>query len=203
MTKPAAIIFDLGKVLVDFDYLIAARNLAATGKVSLRKIGAHFGSLERLHRYETGLMSREEFYDEFCAGTGYSGSITEFGSFFSDIFTEIPEMVGLHAALRRKGFPTYIFSNTNDLAVEHIEKNFPFFKNFDGYIYSYQVQAMKPDAKIYEAMERRSGHRGAELLYIDDRPENIEAGARRGWQTILQEHPQKTRAALQKLGVLD
>ena len=40
---------------------------------------------------------------------------------------------------------------------------------------------MKPDAKIYEAMERMAGRRGSDLLYIDDRPENIAAGAKRGW----------------------
>ena len=62
---------------------------------------------------------------------------------------------------------------------------------------------MKPDAKIYEAMERMAGRRGSDRLYIDDRPENIAAGAKRGWQTILQESPEKTLAAIQQLGLLD
>ncbi len=58
-------------------------------------------------------------------------------------------MIALHAELRGRGVPTYIFSNTNDLAIEHIRRNFPFFKNFVGYIYSYEIGAMKPDARIY------------------------------------------------------
>jgi methionine salvage enolase-phosphatase E1 len=52
-------------------------------------------------------------------------------------------------------------------------------------------------------VESQSGARGAEILYLDDRPENIEAGAARGWQVILQESPEKTRAAIQKLGLLN
>jgi FMN phosphatase YigB (HAD superfamily) len=40
------------------------------------------------------------------------------------------------------------------------------------------------------------------LLYIDDRLENVAAGAARGWQTVLHETPEKTRAAVAKLGLL-
>ena len=110
-------------------------------------------------------------------------------------------MIGLHAKLRGRGVPTYIFSNTNDLAVEHIRRNFPFFKNFDGYIYSYEIGAMKPDAKIYRALEKLSGRRGAEIVYLDDRPENIAGGTARGWRAILHETPEKSRAAVEKLGL--
>ena len=107
-------------------------------------------------------------------------------------------MVELHAGLRKKNIPTYIFSNTNDLAVRHIRDNFPFFRQFDGYILSYKVGAMKPKAKIYEAMEEMSGRHGADIFYIDDRLENVEAGAARGWQTVLHESPERTRIALEK-----
>ena len=109
-------------------------------------------------------------------------------------------MIELHAELRWRGFKTYIFSNTNDLAIEHIRRNFSFFKNFDGYIFSYEVKAMKPDAKIYEALEAMTKKSGAEIVYIDDRLENTEAGAARGWRTILHESPEKSRAALSAFG---
>src|SRR5437868_15214881 len=100
-------------------------------------------------------------------------------------------MLEVHAQLRARGFPTFIFSNTNDLAITHIRKNFPFFANFDGYILSYEHGVMKPDARLYEVVERLSGGRGSEILYLDDRAENIEAGAARGWNVILQESPEK------------
>jgi len=109
----------------------------------------------------------------------------------------------LHSALRKARIPTYIFSNTNDLAVGHIRKNFPFFSNFDGYIFSYEHGAMKPDEKIYQVVERMSGKQGADILYVDDRLENIEAGARRGWQVLLQESPEKSLAHFRALGLLE
>jgi FMN phosphatase YigB (HAD superfamily) len=200
--KPSVIVFDLGKVLVDFDYSIAGRRLAARSSLSAPEVHAYLNQTPLLHRYETGLMTRQEFFDEVRGTTGFRGNLEEFASFFADIFTEMPEMTALHAELRGRGFPTYIFSNTNDLAVEHIQRAFPFFANFDGYIYSCEVKAMKPDAKIYEALEELSGRRGAEILYLDDRPENVDAGAARGWQTILQTDPATSRAAIAKLGLL-
>ncbi|MGA9450427.1 MAG: HAD-IA family hydrolase, partial [Verrucomicrobiia bacterium] len=86
---------------------------------------------------------------------------------------------------------------TNDLAVEHIRRNFPFFKKFDGYIFSYEVGAMKPEAKIYEVLEKLAGRSGADILYLDDRPENVAAGAARGWRAILHETPEKSRVAVE------
>src|SRR6267378_4051622 len=117
MTTPQIVVFDLGKVLVDFDYGIAARHLAAHCRLSADEINRFIAASPLLFRYETGLMTREEFYSAVCAETGFSGGIEQFGGFFSDIFAEIEPMVELHAALRKRGIPTYIFSNTNDLAI--------------------------------------------------------------------------------------
>lgn len=202
MAKPSTVVFDLGKVLVDFDYSIAGRRLAAKSKASPAEIQKFLDHSPLLYRYETGLMTRQEFFDEVRRVSGFSGSLEEFSSFFADIFTEMPAMTALHAELRRKKIPTYIFSNTNDMAIEHIRQAFPFFANFDGYIFSYEVRAMKPAAKIYEELEKMSGKRGAEVLYLDDRQENVDAGAARGWQVILQTEPAKSRAAIEGLGLL-
>lgn len=202
MATPSIVVFDLGKVLVDFDYSIAGRRIAAQSDISASEVQAFLDHSPLLVRYETGLMTRQEFFEEVRKTTGFRGSIGEFSEFFADIFTEIPPMVGLHAMLRQKRIPTYIFSNTNDLAITHIRRRFPFFGNFDGYILSYEVGAMKPDVKIYSALERLTGLRGSYLLYLDDRPENIATGAARGWQTILHETPEKTLTALQGFGLL-
>lgn len=196
--KPA-IIFDLGKVLVDFDYSIAARKVAARSTKQVPDLQHFLGSSPILARFESGLLTREQFFDEMRQITGFTSDIKEFVSDFADIFVPIPAMIGLHEEVRQRGFQTYIFSNTNDIAIGHVRQEFPFFKHFDGYILSYEVGSMKPQPKIYEAMEKMSGRRGADLIYIDDRPENIETGVARGWRAILHETPEKTRAALESL----
>ena len=202
VVTPSIVVFDLGKVLLDFDYTIAGRRIAAQARMPAAEVQQFLNQSPLLHRYETGLMTRREFFDEVRQATGFTGALEEFGGFFADIFTEMPAMTALHAALRRQGIPTYIFSNTNDLAMEHVRRNFPFFAHFDGYILSYEIRAMKPDARIYEALESMAGKHGAEILYLDDRPENVDAGAARGWQVILQTDPAKSRAAIEQLGLL-
>ena len=198
-----AIVFDLGKVLVDFDYSIATRRIATRAKIAPKELGQSLLEGTLLLNYELGLLTTEQFYQTVCETTGFCGSLDEFGAMFGDIFTPIDPMIRLHAALRQRGFATYIFSNTNELAVRHIRRNFPFFTSFAGHIFSYEHGAMKPDPKLYQVVETQSGCQGAGLLYVDDRPENIAAGAARGWQVILQETPEKTEQAVRTLGLLD
>jgi glucose-1-phosphatase len=193
------VVFDLGKVLVDFDYSIGARRIAARCQMPLPEIKVLIEQSQFIIDYETGRLSRGEFFGRVRQATGFGGSLGEFGEFFADIFTEMPAMTALHAELRQRGFPTYIFSNTNDLAIEHVRRSFPFFRNFDGYIFSYEVGTMKPDPAIYEALEKRAGRRGADIVYLDDRPENVAGGAARGWRAILHETPEKTRGILAEM----
>jgi FMN phosphatase YigB (HAD superfamily) len=198
MNSSKVIVFDLGKVLVDFDYLIAARKVAARSTKSLINLISLLSASPLIVQYECGLVTRQEFFEQIRDAVGFQGGLAEFGGYFADIFTEIPPMIALHAELRRRGFKSYIFSNTNDLAIEHVEQNFPFFKNFDGHIFSYEVGAMKPDPKIYAAMEKLCGRTGADIIYLDDRPENVQGGLTRGWKAVLHETPEKTRALMEK-----
>lgn len=199
---PSVVIFDLGKVLVDFDYSKAGHRIAASGTVSPEEVRRFIDHSPLLFRYESGQMTTPEFFHEVRAATGYRGPLAEFSEIFADIFLPMEEMVALHAAVRRRGIPTFILSNTNELAIGHIRRRFPFFADFDGYVFSYEVGAMKPHEKIYAAAEHLTGKRGAELLFLDDRPDNLAPAAARGWQTVLQETPEKTRAIFERLELL-
>ena len=196
MPRPKAVVFDLGKVLVDFDYSIAGRRIAARGKMSAAEVQQFIDHSPLLFRFETGQMSREQFFAEVQSATGFHGTLDEFAGFFADIFSPIQPMLNLHAALRQRGVPTYIFSNTNELAVGHIRKHFPFFSQFDGYVFSYEHGAMKPDAKLYEVAERVIGRKEKQILYLDDRLENAQAGIARGWHVI---HHQTAKASIEKV----
>jgi HAD superfamily hydrolase (TIGR01509 family) len=202
MSAPEVVVFDLGKVLVDFDYSIAARRIAARSTMPPRDVQHFIDHSPLLFRYETGLLTRNAFFEEIRRTTGFLGDIDEFGRFFADIFSPMDDMIALHARLRQRGFPTFIFSNTNDLAISHIRRNFPFFAEFDGYVLSYEHGAMKPDAKLYDVVERVTGRNGEQILYLDDRLENARAGASRGWQVIQHTDEKSSRSRLEELGLL-
>jgi 2-haloacid dehalogenase len=202
MITPKAVVFDLGKVLVDFDYGITVSRIQKRCRLSIAELQALINQSPLLLRYECNQINTAQFFAEIQSATGFGGDLAEFRGMFADIFTPIEPMVRLHGELRAWGIPTYLLSNTNELAIEHIRASFPFFENFNGYILSYEHNAMKPEPRLYEVTERASGRRGQDLLYIDDRLENVEAGRARGWQTIVHETPELTRAALVKTGLL-
>ncbi len=201
MDLPKAVVFDLGKVLLDFDYRVAARAVAPLCAVEVDEIMRHFGAFTLLLRYETGLLTTAEFYHEMCGAIGFTGDIEKFSAAFADIFTPIAPMIQLQARLRAAGLPTYIFSNTNEIAITHVRRSYPFFHDFDGYILSYEHRGLKPESGIYAVVERVTGKTGIDLLYIDDRPENVETALGRGWRGIVHETPQKTIAAVTATGM--
>ncbi|MDQ6631074.1 MAG: HAD family phosphatase [Verrucomicrobiota bacterium] len=201
MPVPSIVVFDLGKVLVDFDYQIAIQKITARSSVNSCEVQKLIDESPLLCRYETGSITTEMFFDEAQKGSGFSGDLMEFGALFSDIFSPIEPMIEFQAALREQGISTYIFSNTNELAVKHIRERFPFFKTFSDYIFSYEHGAMKPDEKLYRVVEKISGCRGEEILYLDDRAENIEAGKKLGWQTVWHQTPAKTLRSVFESGL--
>lgn len=200
--KPV-IVFDLGKTLVDFDYTIAANRIAPRCNPAGDPVKFFSAHAALLSSYELGLLTTTQFFEQIKAASGFSGTQAEFGECFADIFTPIQPMIDLHTEIRKKKMATFVLSNTNDLAVEHIRKKFPFFNEFDGYVLSYEHGLMKPASKLYEIVERASGRKGGEICYIDDRPENLQSGSARGWKTVLHEDPAKTREALKQFGLLD
>ncbi len=199
---PRVAVFDLGKVLVDFDWQAGLRRMVARSAVTAEGLLKWFEYSAPLIQFELGQLTKEQFYEEARRLIGFAGSFAEFDEAFSDIFVEIPAMIELHADLRRRGVPTCIFSNTNELHFDHIRRRFPFFGRFDHYVVSFRCGAMKPDAAIYEVVENQTGRRGAEILYLDDRAENVAAGAARGWQALQHTAPETSREFVQRLGLL-
>jgi hypothetical protein len=189
---PKAVVFDLGKVLLDFDYGLLARRVAPRCRLTAEEFRREVDQSPLLHRYETGLIDDQGFLDAVIGRSGFEGDRDELGRLFGDIFTPIPEMVDLHGRLVALGIPTYVFSNTNAFAIRHIRESYPFYAGFTGEILSFEVRSMKPDAGIYAALENLSGLRGSDLLYLDDRPENVEAGSARGWRAWLHSDPAAT-----------
>jgi FMN phosphatase YigB (HAD superfamily) len=60
---------------------------------------------------------------------------------------------------------------------------------------------MKPDAALYEIVESLTGCRNQEILYLDDRPENIATGQQRNWQVVHHQQAGDTIRLLQSWGM--
>ena len=203
--RPKAVVFDLGNVLLDFDYKHTVKKIRNHCRLIKDKSDLEIlkliGGSELFQKFEHGLINPDEFFAGVVKETGYAGTLDEFGECFGDIFTEAPQMVAWNEELRAKRIPRYILSNTNDLSIRFIKKRFPFFNQFDGYVLSYEHRVMKPQTRIYELVEELAGLRGPDLFYVDDREENIHAAVARGWQAVHHVNPAHTLEIARGVGI--
>jgi len=200
MTDPnsKAVVFDLGKVLLHFDFGIAAKNLARHADATAEEILAQINQTPHLHAYERGEVSSEAFYQNIGTLCGYHESFEVFSNDFADIFEEWDVMIEFMRSLKSKQVPIMVFSNTNEIAVSFIRETYPFFNEFDHHCYSYEHGMMKPTSALYEKVEQILGRQGKDLFFIDDKAENVEAAIERGWSGQIHIHPEETIPAVKK-----
>ena len=101
----------------------------------------------------------------------------------------IPHSERLMYALQAKGIPVFSLTNFGIQTYDLASKTYPFMRKFDRDFISGHMGVIKPAALIYQMLEKDSGLSGDELIFADDRTDNIAAADARGWKTHLFEHP--------------
>ena len=90
-----AVFFDLGKVLVDFDWEVVCRDATAWCSTDPMRMIRWIATSPETQAYECGRISSRQFFEKAQAALGFRGRFEEFAELWSDIFTEIPETVAL------------------------------------------------------------------------------------------------------------
>lgn len=93
----------------------------------------------------------------------------------------IDEMVSLRNTLRSAGTPCWALTNFAADSWDRGVDLYPELGAFDGLVVSGREGTVKPEPRIYEIMEQRTGKTGADLFFIDDRDYNIQIAQDRGW----------------------
>jgi putative hydrolase of the HAD superfamily len=182
--KISAVCFDLGKVLLHFDWQLMLDRVAEKSPLPPEEISRLLKEDRQVLTYEVGGITSAKFFSHLKKRLKYKGAAKELRACFSDIFTPLPDHIAL-AALLAPHYPLAIISNTNEAHIVHAEATYSFFSLFPVRIYSHQVKAMKPDRAIYQAARAAlGGIDPLEILFIDDIEANILGAVQLGWQTI-------------------
>jgi len=182
--KISAVCFDLGKVLINFDWQLMLDRIARKSPLPAAKIGQLLAADPQAKIYEAGGITSAKFFSHLKKLLQFKGTAKELQTAFSEIFTPMPEHIAL-AALLAPHYPLAIISNTNDAHISYAEANYSFFSLFHARIYSHQVKAMKPQPEIYRAaLTALGGIDPLEAIFIDDLEANILGAVQLGWQTI-------------------
>ncbi len=178
-----AILFDLGRVLVDFDFKRGYQALEGLCPYAAAEIPARLSGTGLVQRFETGLIEPRDFVAEMSTALELRIDYEQFCGIWSSIFTEtlVPEemLVGLAARYR-----LVLLSNTNAIHFEGLRVSHPMLRHFHDLVLSYEVKAMKPQPEIFQAAIARAGCRAEECFYTDDISEFIAAARKQGIDAV-------------------
>jgi HAD superfamily hydrolase (TIGR01509 family) len=197
-----AVIFDLGRVLVDVDI----RRLEA---FFCKQVGTQtaWQTLPRIMadpimaQYSTGQIRSQSFYQNLCADYGLALPYEEFVFRWCDIFSPIEGMAELVAALSKK-VGLGLLSDIDPLHWEYIQSHYPLMRYFPRPTLSFEVGVMKPHRAIYAAAAKHAGAEPAECLFIDDLAGNVDGAKAAGMRAIQFEGVGELRKELEKTGLL-
>ena len=179
---PEAYLFDIGNVIITFDFGKAAKRLAAHSGLAAEHALPLVAPLTV--DLELGRLTPEEFIEAASEAIGFTGDASLFRTAFEDIFELNLPMVAFIEARKAEGRPLYLLSNTNGIHAPFFEATYPVFDLFDGRIYSHEVGLMKPDPAIFDITINRLNLIPERTLYIDDLPANCAAGREAGLMAI-------------------
>ncbi|MDD5434209.1 MAG: HAD family phosphatase [Nitrospira sp.] len=183
------IIFDLGKVIVDFSRMDIAKGLAAFSTLNQYQNPDNIISYlfetgyEIFKQYEEGRITSQEFFNHTAEVLKLNMSYERFKSVWSEIFVENDGVAYLIGSLK-KDFPLFLLSNTNELHFEYIKNRFPVVHKFDEWILSYKIGKMKPHPEIYSTALNRAKVTPEETIYIDDIGEYVTAAQEMGINAV-------------------
>ncbi len=205
MKTPEFIFFDLGKVLLQFDFSIAeARINALTGLDGKAVMDASLAHATPLcEAVETDRISSRDFYLKICRDFGMTLPQEQFEAAHRDIFSPMSDSWKIVEELKLAGVRTGILSNICQVHWDFCKTRFPeLFQLFDVPLASVELKARKPGCEIYLRAAERVGVEPSKILFFDDRPENIQGAENVGFDAVLFTNAADARKALCERGLL-
>jgi len=183
-----AVIFDIGNVLIEwnperfYDRVIGEdRRRAMFTEVDLHAMN---------DRVDRGENFRDTIYAMADATPDWADEIRLWHDRWIEMAAPaIDHSVRLLRALRRAKMPVFALTNFGKESFVVGEANYPFLEEFDRRFISGHMGVIKPDPEIYRMVEDDCGLPSETLLFTDDRQDNIDAAAARGWQVHLFDGP--------------
>ncbi len=200
------ILFDLGKVLVPFDWEIALNRLLPHLPPKMAEMqkddrpGFRRLFMEPLEKLETGKIEFDRFHRTMSDILEVRLSEEEFQLIWCDIFRPDYEMIALGEALSKQ-YGTWLVSNTSRVHYEWILEQFPTVAFYKSAALSYELGVGKPSAGYYQEAIRKFGIDPERSIFIDDLEENVEGAVQAGMHGILFLDRVRLTGQLKQLGV--
>jgi putative hydrolase of the HAD superfamily len=197
-----AILFDLGRVLIHFDFRRGYRALEGLCPHAAEEIPRRLAGTGLVERFETGLVEPRDFVDQICQALDMKVDYDQFRVIWSSIFTDVLIPESMLEGLKRR-YRLVLVSNTNALHFEMIRETYAhLLRHFDDLVLSYEVRAMKPQPQIFQAAVELAGCLPQECFYTDDIAAYIEAAKQMGIDAVQFESRAQLEGEMRSRGIV-
>jgi putative hydrolase of the HAD superfamily len=196
-----AILFDLGKVLIHFDFQRGYRALEPFCPHSAAEIPRRIAGTGLVDRFESGLVEPREFVDEMSRILDLRVDYDRFCEIWSCIFMHelLPESMLIGLAKR---YRLVLLSNTNALHFEVLRRSYAhMLRHFHQLVLSYEVRAMKPKPEIFRAAVGAAQCRAEECFYTDDIAAYVEGARKLGIDAVRFESREQIEREMHARGI--
>ncbi len=179
------LLFDLGRVVIDFDIKRTAEHWAAQAGCTPADIAARFVRDDFFWSYETGKIDDAEFFSGLRTSLGIELTNAQLLEGWNATFIgEMPGIAGLLARAARH-LPLYAFSNTNAAHATHFSRHHAdVLSHFREIFTSSSIGLRKPHAQAYDHVVKAIGVPAGRIVFFDDMIENIDGARARGLQAV-------------------
>lgn len=177
-----AVVFDVGKVLVEWDLALIYRDLIPDAG-ERRRFVEEVVTVDWHFQHDAGRPLAEMLPERIALFPWAEGLIRRYASHFGEsIPGPVPGSMELVDALAAAGVPLYAITNFGSEFWPETRARWPVFDHFRDIVVSGDERLAKPDPAIFALAARRFGHAPAAMLFIDDNAANIESARDCGWQ---------------------
>lgn len=196
------VIFDIGNVLASFRWADLFHDLGFTGEKFERIASATVLHPTMWNEFDRSLMSDEEIITKCIErAPEYEQEIRLLFSKTELLVEEYTYSADWIKSLKNRGYRVYLLSNYGKTSFEAARDKgrLSFLPLVDGGVISYEVQIVKPEPGIYEALLAKYNLKAEECVFLDDKAENVEAAKQLGFYGIVVENYEQAKIKLKEL----
>jgi putative hydrolase of the HAD superfamily len=186
MPSVKAVLFDYGLVLSGPPDPAAWERLKLLFQVD--ETAFHAAYWKHRDAYDRGSLSAEAYWQQVAEDLDRrltETDIQELIDIDTDVWTQPNQpMIDWAAALQRAGMKTGILSNIGDAMEREVLARCPWLADFTHHTFSHRLKMAKPEPAIYEHAAEGLKAAPANILFIDDREENVAAAHAAGMQAV-------------------
>jgi 2-haloacid dehalogenase len=202
--RPAAVVFDLGGVLIDWDPRYLYRSLFGGDEAAMEAFLAEVTTPEWNSQQDAGRPWAEAIESLARDHPERRDLISAFWLRWTETLGDaIEPTVGILDDLRRAGLRLFALSNWSAETFPLARPRYPFLDWFEGIVISGELGLVKPDARIFEHLLTRYALDPASTVFIDDSEANVRTARELGMTAIRFDDPRELRQELTALGLLE